>query len=79
MDNNERSIATIIVKPSIDALAEVKVQTNLYTAEVGRAGGAVINMTTKAGTNTLHGTLFEFLRNDKMDAKDFFNTTITSF
>jgi Carboxypeptidase regulatory-like domain len=73
MDNNERSIGTIIVKPSIDALQEVKVQTNLYTAEVGRSAGAVINMITKSGSNGFHGTLYEFLRNDKLDAKDFFN------
>ncbi len=73
MDNNERAIATIIVKPSIDALQEVKVDTNMYSAEVGRAGGAVVNMITKSGTNSLHGTLFEFLRNDKLDAKNFFN------
>jgi hypothetical protein len=73
MDNNERAIATIIVKPSIDAQQEVKVDTNLYPAETGRAGGAVINVITKAGTNKFHGTLFEFLRNDATDAKNFFN------
>lgn len=73
MDNNERAIATIIVKPSIDALQEVRIQTNLYGADVGRAGGAVINMITKSGTNSFNGTLFEFLRNDVFDAKDFFN------
>jgi hypothetical protein len=73
MDNNERAIATIIVKPSIDALQEVRVDTNMYSAEVGRAGGAVVNMITKSGTNGFHGTLFEFLRNDKLDAKNFFN------
>jgi hypothetical protein len=73
MDNNERSISTIIVKPSIDALDEVNVQTNMYTAEVGRAAGAIMNMLSKSGTNGFHGTLFEFLRNDKMDAKNFFN------
>jgi len=73
MDNNERAIGTVVVKPSIDALAEVQVQTSLYPASVGRAGGAVINEITKAGTNGFHGTLFEFLRNDKFDAKNFFN------
>jgi Carboxypeptidase regulatory-like domain/TonB dependent receptor len=73
MDNNERAIATIIVKPSIDAQQEVKVDTNLYPAETGRAGGAVINVITKSGTNKFHGTVFEFLRNDKFDAKDVFN------
>jgi Carboxypeptidase regulatory-like domain len=74
MDNNERAIATIIVKPSIDAQQEVKVDTSLYPAETGRAGGAVINVITKAGTNSFHGSLFEFLRNDLFDAKNFFNT-----
>ena len=53
IDNNERSIGTVIVKPSIDALQEIKVDTNLYSASVGRVGGGVINMTTKAGTQTI--------------------------
>jgi hypothetical protein len=73
MDNNERSIATTIVKPSIDSLQEVKVDTNLFEADSGRVGGAVISMVTKSGSNTFHGTAFEFLRNDKLDAKDVFN------
>ena len=51
MDNNERYIGTIGVKPSIDAIAEVKVQTNLYSAEVGRTAGGVINILTKSGSN----------------------------
>jgi hypothetical protein len=73
MDNNERSIATTIVKPSIDSLEEVKVETNLFEADTGRVGGAVITMITKSGTNSFHGTAFEFLRNDMFDAKDVFN------
>jgi hypothetical protein len=72
MDNNERMVQTIVVKPSVDALQEVKTQTNLYTAESGRAGGAVVNMITRSGVNTLHGDAFEFLRNDMFDAKSFF-------
>lgn len=73
VDNNERAIATIIVKPSIDAIQEIKTETNMYSAETGRVGGAVITMVTKSGTNNWHGTIFEFLRNDKFDAKDYFN------
>lgn len=72
MDNNERFIGTIIVRPSIDALAEFKVQTNLYSAEIGRTAGGVINAVTKSGTNAFHGSLFEFFRNEKMDARNFF-------
>ncbi len=58
--------------PSVEALEEFKIQTNAYSAEYGFGGGAVVNMTMKSGTNGLHGTLFEFLRNDKLDAEDYF-------
>ncbi|MCC6367941.1 MAG: carboxypeptidase regulatory-like domain-containing protein [Bryobacterales bacterium] len=72
MDNNERFIGTVIVKPSIDALVEMKVQTNLYSAELGRTAGGVLNFVTKSGGNDYHGSLFEFLRNEKLDARNFF-------
>ena len=75
IDNNERFIGTVIVKPSIDAIAEVKVQTNMYTAEVGRTAGGVVNIVTKSGSNGFHGSLFEFNRNDRFDARNFFATT----
>ncbi len=72
MDDNERSIGTILVKPSVDALQEMKVETNLYSAQFGRTAGGVISFVTKSGTNEYHGSLFEFLRNDKLDANNFF-------
>lgn len=64
MDNNERLIGTLGVRPSIDAIGELHVQTNVYSAEVGRTGGAAINIITKSGTNNFHGTTYEYFRND---------------
>jgi hypothetical protein len=72
MDDNERFIGTVIVKPAVDALQEMKVQTNLYSAEFGRTAGGVINFVTKSGSNDYHGSLFEFFRNQHMDARNFF-------
>ena len=73
MDNNEREQFTILMRPSIDMIQEVKVDTNSYPAEVGRAGGAVVNLLTKSGTNEWHGGAYEYLRNDKLNANDFFS------
>jgi len=75
MDDNERFIGTVIVKPAVDALQEMKVQTSLYSAEFGRTSGGVINFVTKSGTNEYHGSLFEFFRNQHMDARNFFAVT----
>jgi hypothetical protein len=63
----------ITTMPSVDALVEFKVQSNSMSAEFGRTGGGVLNVTTKSGTNSVHGTLFEFLRNSAMGANDYFN------
>ncbi len=72
MDNNEREQFSILYRPSIDSLEEVKIDTNAFPAEEGRAGGAVINLITKSGTNTLHGGVYEYFRNDQLNANDFF-------
>src|SRR3989442_15077332 len=78
VDNNSyvldlQSFSSQAVAPSIDALQEFKVQNNNFSAEFGRYGGAVINATIKSGTNDVHGTVFEFLRNNALDANNFFN------
>lgn len=58
--------------PSVDAVQEFKVQTNNYSAEYGRSGSGIINLIFKSGTNDLHGSVFEFLRNAALDANNFF-------
>ena len=57
------------IKPSIDAIAEVRVQTNMYSAETGRTLGGVINIITKSGGNEFHGSGFEFARHEKFDSR----------
>ncbi len=68
MDNNERIIGTIGVRPSIDAIQEVSVATNKYDATVGRTSGGVVDVITKSGTNAFHGSAFEFFRNRALNA-----------
>jgi hypothetical protein len=69
--NTDINFNLYIVLPSVEALQEFKVQTGIYPAEFGRAAGQV-NVSTKGGTNEYHGSAFEFLRNDKLDAKPYF-------
>jgi len=68
MDNNQRSMGSTAVEPSLDALQEVKVETSLYSAEYSRTGGGIANLITKSGSNQFHGSLFEFMRNDAFDS-----------
>jgi hypothetical protein len=74
-NNNARQFGNIAIKPSIDAIQEFKVQSNSYSAEFGHAAFGQINLITKSGTNEFRGAVFEFLRNDKLDARNFFLPT----
>lgn len=77
--NREPQNAYIGLTPPIEGIQEVQVYTGKYNAEFGFSGSAVINIVTKAGTNRFHGAVFEFLRNNATDAKNYFATGTTPF
>src|SRR6266480_2234593 len=64
----------ITFQPPIGTLAEFKIDNSAFPAEYGRNSGAIVNMATRSGTNDFHGEAFEFLRNNALDARNFFNT-----
>ncbi|HEY1497802.1 MAG TPA: TonB-dependent receptor, partial [Candidatus Solibacter sp.] len=68
-DNSNR----LTILPSVDAVQEFRVQTNNFSAEFGNSGGGIINLIYKSGTNQLHGSMFEFLRNSVMDSNSFYS------
>ena len=77
IDNNSGAVdflngTNFIILPPVDAIQEFKVETADFSAELGRAAGAVMNATIKSGTNSIHGDVWEFFRNDKLDAADYF-------
>ncbi|HZB88364.1 MAG TPA: carboxypeptidase-like regulatory domain-containing protein [Terracidiphilus sp.] len=75
IDDNERIIGTIGVRPVVEAINEITVQTNNYTAEVGRTAGGVVSVITQEGGNQFHGQVYEFFRNDIFDARNVLQTT----
>ncbi|MGB8458106.1 MAG: carboxypeptidase-like regulatory domain-containing protein, partial [Candidatus Acidiferrum sp.] len=80
IDNNSDTVdflngTNYVVLPPVDAVQEFKVQTSDFSAEFGRSGAAVLNATIKSGTNEFHGDVWEFFRNDKLDAADFFENS----
>lgn len=70
---NVQELSTQASRPSVDTIQEFKVITNPYSAEYGRSPGAAVVVTTKGGTNQIHGVLYEYLRNNFFDANDFFS------
>jgi hypothetical protein len=74
VSNNAMFLGRISLSFSSDAIREVTVQQNAYSAEFGRVGGGIVSMTTKSGTNQLHGVVFSFSQNDKLNAAPYRNT-----
>jgi hypothetical protein len=79
IDNNSNAVdflngTNFVILPPVDAIQEFKVQTSNFSAEFGRSAGAVLNASIKSGTNSIHGAAWEFFRNDKLDAADYFET-----
>jgi carboxypeptidase family protein len=73
IDNTEMISQTFVVRPPVEGVQEFKAITNNAGAEYGRAGGAVLVTSTKSGSNSFHGSAFEYLRNSALDAKNFFD------
>ncbi|MDQ2711101.1 MAG: TonB-dependent receptor [Acidobacteriota bacterium] len=78
-DNNESLVNSIVFFPPAEAIQEFSVTTSVAPAEFGRAGGAIINTSLKSGTNEVHGSAFDFLRNSALDARQTFAATKTLF
>ena len=72
IDNNERFIGTVIVRPNVDAIQEMKIDSNNFSADQGRSAGGVINIVTKSGSNDMHGSSYLFYRNEALDSTDYF-------
>jgi len=77
MDNGSNS--TLNVYPSVDAIAEFKVLTSNYGAQYGRNGSGTVEVETKSGTNTFHGDVYEFVRNDAFNAKNYFDSSVPPY
>src|SRR6185436_2798245 len=73
ISENVQELTTQVSRPSVDAIQEFKVVTSPYSAEYGRSPGAAVSVSTKSGTNTIHGTGYEYFRNQSMDAIDYFS------
>src|ERR1700682_565545 len=77
-DNNEFGNGTVVIQPPPDAIQEFRVEENSMSSEFGR-GGAMVNLQLRSGTNRLHGSAWEFIRNNHLDARNFFATSATPY
>ena len=73
VDNNDLYINRLVVSPPLDSVQELRLHSSTYQAEFGRSGGGQVNVVSRAGTNQLHGSFYEYLRNDAFDARNFFD------
>jgi Carboxypeptidase regulatory-like domain len=72
-DNTSVTYGVPVMDPNPDTIAEFRILTNNYTAEFGRSAGGIVSVVTKSGTNQFHGSVFDYLRNDALNANTFFN------
>ena len=79
VDNNDFLGNNAVVDPNPDAVQEFRILTNNYGAEYGRTSGGIVNQVIKSGTNSFHGGVFEFFRNDDLNARNYFQPTRTRF
>ncbi len=77
-DNNEFGNGTVVIQPPPDSIEEFRVEENSMSAEFGR-GGAMVNLLLRSGSNQIHGTAWEFIRNNHLDARNFFASSPTPF
>src|SRR5580704_12335686 len=78
-DGNDIFVNSPAIQPSPDAIEEFRVLTNTFDAEYGRNSGSVVNVVTKSGTNAIHGDVYEFLRNDVLNTKGFFDNSVAPY
>lgn len=79
VDNNDLYINRVVVSPPLDAVREFRLHSADYRAEFGRSGGAQVNVVSRAGSNLLHASFYEYLRNDALDARNFFDQEKPAF
>ncbi|MGA9571341.1 MAG: TonB-dependent receptor [Candidatus Acidiferrales bacterium] len=78
-DANDLFVNGPAIQPSPDAIEEFRVLTNTFDAEYGRNSGSVVNVVTKSGTNQIHGDLYEFLRNNDLNTRGYFDSTVAAY